>query len=208
MPIFIDRRLNPKDKSLGNRQRFLWRAREDLKHSIRNSLHALLQGSLTPSRLALRHEDRMEDVRDLMLARLGELAHDRPHLARRIRMATDVQGLWYLRGDLMSALAAAYGETRARHDVAEITKAFHGLLPRGMAFKVDPLEAPARGYVCENLGASFRLPELGPIGSNGLANARDFEAPVAWHETDAGPYEIVKRHGAAAAGKLAAWLKA
>ena len=49
--------------------------------------------------------------------------------------------------------------------------------------------------MCENLGASFRLPELGPIGSNGLANARDFEAPVAWHETDAGPYEIVKRHG-------------
>jgi homogentisate 1,2-dioxygenase len=69
------------------------------------------------------------------------------------------------------------------------------LLPRGMAFKVDPLDGPARGYVCENFGAAFRLPELGPIGSNGLANPRDFEAPVAWHEHDAGEYEIVKRYG-------------
>ncbi|MBW8843993.1 MAG: homogentisate 1,2-dioxygenase [Burkholderiales bacterium] len=72
------------------------------------------------------------------------------------------------------------------------------LLPRGMAFKVDPLDVPARGYVCENHGAALRLPELGPIGSNGLANARDFEAPVAWHEAEDGDYEIVKRYG----GKL------
>ncbi|MFG6443350.1 homogentisate 1,2-dioxygenase [Roseateles sp. LKC17W] len=81
----------------------------------------------------------------------------------------------------------------------EVAPGFIALLPRGMAFKVDPLDVPARGYVCENLGAAFRLPELGPIGSNGLANARDFEAPVAWYEdeapTSAGAYEIVKRHG-------------
>ena len=55
------------------------------------------------------------------------------------------------------------------------------LLPRGMAFKVA-VEGPSRGYVCENYGAPFRLPELGPIGSNGLANARDFLAPVAAFE--------------------------
>ncbi|HEU6456179.1 MAG TPA: homogentisate 1,2-dioxygenase domain-containing protein, partial [Roseateles sp.] len=60
---------------------------------------------------------------------------------------------------------------------------------------VDPLDVPARGYVCENHGAAFRLPELGPIGSNGLANPRDFEAPVAWHEVEEGEYEIVKRYG-------------
>ncbi|MEO6277138.1 homogentisate 1,2-dioxygenase [Roseateles sp.] len=80
----------------------------------------------------------------------------------------------------------------------EVAPGFIALLPRGMAFKVDPLDLPARGYVCENHGAAFRLPELGPIGSNGLANARDFEAPAAWHETDDGAYEIVKRYG----GKL------
>ncbi|TIT63465.1 MAG: YeaH/YhbH family protein [Mesorhizobium sp.] len=38
MPIFIDRRLNPKDKSLGNRQRFLRRAREELKRSLRDQI--------------------------------------------------------------------------------------------------------------------------------------------------------------------------
>jgi homogentisate 1,2-dioxygenase len=88
------------------------------------------------------------------------------------------------------------------------------LLPRGLAFKVDPLPDDsedagdgalrARGYVCENYGAPFRLPELGPIGSNGLANVRDFLAPVAWFEeagasASAGaahlPYEIIKKDG-------------
>ena len=68
------------------------------------------------------------------------------------------------------------------------------LLPRGMAFKVA-VTGPSRGYVCENYGAAFRLPELGPIGSNGLANARDFQAPVAAFEADGGSYEIVKKFG-------------
>ena len=54
--------------------------------------------------------------------------------------------------------------------------------------------------MCENYGAPFRLPELGPIGSNGLANARDFQAPVAAFESDegeTGAYEIVKKVGGA-----------
>jgi homogentisate 1,2-dioxygenase len=67
------------------------------------------------------------------------------------------------------------------------------LLPRGVAFKVSLPDGPSRGYVCENYGAHFRLPELGPIGSNGLANARDFIAPAAAFESDAGDYEIVKK---------------
>jgi homogentisate 1,2-dioxygenase len=56
------------------------------------------------------------------------------------------------------------------------------VIPRGVRFRVT-LEGPeARGYVCENYGSAFRLPELGPIGSNGLANPRDFESPVARFE--------------------------
>jgi homogentisate 1,2-dioxygenase len=70
------------------------------------------------------------------------------------------------------------------------------LLPRGMAFKVA-VDGPSCAYVCENHGAPFRLPELGPIGSNGLANARDFLAPVAAFEATPGPYEIVKKAGGA-----------
>lgn len=70
------------------------------------------------------------------------------------------------------------------------------LLPRGIAFKVA-VDGPSRGYVCENYGATFRLPELGPIGSNGLANPRDFLAPVAAYEDSKGEYEIVKKYGGA-----------
>jgi homogentisate 1,2-dioxygenase len=67
------------------------------------------------------------------------------------------------------------------------------LVPRGMRFRVALQEGEARGYVCENYGAPFRLPELGPIGSNGLANARDFLAPMAAFEEDAGPVRIVNK---------------
>ena len=69
------------------------------------------------------------------------------------------------------------------------------LLPRGMPFKVGLPDGSARAYVCENYGAPFRLPELGPIGSNGLANARDFLAPTAAFEADNGGYELVKKFG-------------
>jgi homogentisate 1,2-dioxygenase len=69
------------------------------------------------------------------------------------------------------------------------------LLPRGVLFKVELPDGPSRGYVCENYGAQFRLPELGPIGSNGLANARDFLAPVAAFEDTPGRYEVVKKFG-------------
>jgi homogentisate 1,2-dioxygenase len=72
------------------------------------------------------------------------------------------------------------------------------LLPRGLVFKVDLLDKQARGYVCENYGAPFRLPELGPIGSNGLANPRDFLAPAAAFEEDDGEFEMVKKY----AGRL------
>jgi len=56
------------------------------------------------------------------------------------------------------------------------------MLPRGLRFKVELPDGPSRGYICENYGAALRLPELGPLGSNGLANPRDFLAPVAAFE--------------------------
>jgi homogentisate 1,2-dioxygenase len=65
------------------------------------------------------------------------------------------------------------------------------VLPRGLRFRVELLDPEARGYVCENYGAPFRLPDLGPIGSNGLANPRDFQAPVAWYEDLDGECELL-----------------
>ncbi|WP_330292107.1 homogentisate 1,2-dioxygenase [Streptomyces sp. NBC_00576] len=67
------------------------------------------------------------------------------------------------------------------------------LVPRGVRFRVELIDAVARGYVCENYGAPFRLPDLGPIGANGLANARDFRAPVAAYEDVEGPVEVVNK---------------
>ena len=56
------------------------------------------------------------------------------------------------------------------------------VIPRGVKFRVEVIEGPLRGYICENYGASFGLPERGPIGSNALANERDFLYPVAAYE--------------------------
>jgi homogentisate 1,2-dioxygenase len=75
----------------------------------------------------------------------------------------------------------------------EVAPGSIGVVPRGMKFRVQPLEGEARGYVAENYGLPFRLPELGPIGANGLANPRDFETPVAWFEDQDDPTEVVQK---------------
>jgi homogentisate 1,2-dioxygenase len=67
------------------------------------------------------------------------------------------------------------------------------VIPRGVRFRVELLDATARGYVCENFGALLRLPDLGPIGSNGLAAERDFLAPVACYEDRDDRYELVAK---------------
>jgi homogentisate 1,2-dioxygenase len=56
------------------------------------------------------------------------------------------------------------------------------VIPRGMKFRVELLDGPSRGYICENYGDYLELPERGPIGANGLANPRDFLYPVAAFE--------------------------
>jgi len=67
------------------------------------------------------------------------------------------------------------------------------VLPRGLKFRVDLPADAARGYLCENYGAPFRLPDLGPIGANGLANARDFLAPVAAFEDREGSFRVIAK---------------
>ncbi len=67
------------------------------------------------------------------------------------------------------------------------------VIPRGVRFKVDLPEGSARGYICENFSALFRLPDLGPIGSNGLANPRDFLTPRAAYEDREGAFKLVAK---------------
>ena len=89
------------------------------------------------------------------------------------------------------------------------------IIPRGLVYRVELLEGPARGFVCENYGEKFEMPGRGPIGANCLANPRDFKAPVAafeqrdvpstitikwcgqFHKTEIGqsPLDVVAWHG-------------
>jgi homogentisate 1,2-dioxygenase len=69
------------------------------------------------------------------------------------------------------------------------------VVPRGIRFAVDLPDGPSRGYVCENYGAMYALPELGPIGANGLANPRDFAYPVAAFEDREESVEVVQKFG-------------
>ena len=75
--------------------------------------------------------------------------------------------------------------------VLEVKPGEIALIPRGLKFRVDLPGQEARGYICENYGLPFRLPDLGPIGANGLANARDFLAPVAAFEDTDEEFQIV-----------------
>ncbi len=68
------------------------------------------------------------------------------------------------------------------------------IIPRGVRFRIE-LDVPIRGYICENYGAPFRLPDLGPIGANGLANPRDFETPVAWFEDVDREVQCIQKYG-------------
>lgn len=67
------------------------------------------------------------------------------------------------------------------------------VIPRGVKFRVELLDKEARGYVCENYGALFTLPDLGPIGANGLANPRDFQIPVAAFEDVEGEFKLIAK---------------
>jgi homogentisate 1,2-dioxygenase len=68
------------------------------------------------------------------------------------------------------------------------------IIPRGVRFRALLPDGEARGYVAENQGALFRLPDLGPIGANSLAASRDFKTPVAWYEDRDEPFELIQKY--------------
>ena len=69
------------------------------------------------------------------------------------------------------------------------------VIPRGVIFRVELVDGPARAYVCENYGGALTLPDRGPIGANCLANPRDFLAPVAGYEEVEGPHTLAVKWG-------------
>ena len=77
--------------------------------------------------------------------------------------------------------------------VLEVEPQEIALIPRGIRFRVSLPDGTARGYMCENFGHAMRLPDLGPIGSNGLANPRDFLTPHAAFEDVDGDFELIAK---------------
>lgn len=69
------------------------------------------------------------------------------------------------------------------------------VIPRGVVFRTELIDGPARAYVCENYGGAFRLPDRGPIGANCLANPRDFHTPVAAYEDREEPSTLFVKWG-------------
>ena len=105
--------------------------------SIRNSLYGLL-GHSQPTESLL--DNRTEDIRESMLDLLGDSgARSHPNVTRRIRYASDVHALWYLRGDLMAILADIHGEAQARTQVRKLTDMFRGLLPGALTSRRSAL---------------------------------------------------------------------
>ena len=102
---------------------------------LRSSFMALL-GRNEPTPQAV--NARTELIRELMLHELGEYGEKKfPAVARRVRYASDVQGLWYARSDVMAILANTYGETVARAKIADISGRFKGLLPKSLTGKIS-----------------------------------------------------------------------
>ena len=96
-------------------------------------------------------------------------------------------------GELLIVPQGGKLQLESEMGVLEIEPEQIAVIPRGVRFRVMLPDGPARGYVCENYGALLRLPDLGPIGSNGLAYSRDFETPVAWFEDADIETEIIQK---------------
>jgi homogentisate 1,2-dioxygenase len=94
-------------------------------------------------------------------------------------------------------VVAQQGSLRFRTEfgVIEIAPGEVCVIPRGVIFRVELIDSPARAYVCENYGGGFTLPDRGPIGANCLANARDFLTPTASYEDIEAPHTLFVKWG-------------
>ena len=96
-------------------------------------------------------------------------------------------------GDML--IVPQHGTLRivSENGLLEVPPKHVAILPRGIRFAIEVSEA-CRGYVAEIFDGHFILPDLGPIGANGLANTRDFEAPTAWYEEYKGEFTVISAH--------------
>ena len=107
----------------------------------------------------------------------------------------DMQGRFFYDADGELLIVPQQGRLKIDTELGSIEVEPHeiAVIPRGIRFRVSLPDGAARGYVCENFGAFLRIPDLGPIGSNGLANPRDFLTPNAAFEDVEGDFELIAK---------------
>ncbi|MET0330315.1 MAG: homogentisate 1,2-dioxygenase [Dyella sp.] len=106
-----------------------------------------------------------------------------------------MQGRYFYDADGELLIVPQLGRLRIASElgVLELAPLEIAVIPRGIRFQVELLDAEARGYVAENFGAPLRLPDLGPIGANSLALPRDFLTPLAAYEDREGEFELIAK---------------
>ncbi|MEO5565476.1 MAG: homogentisate 1,2-dioxygenase [Luteimonas sp.] len=189
-----------------NRRSWLYRIRPAAMHGeftpfTQSRLHSAFgDGPVTPDQLRwdplpMPADDRPTDFVDGLFTMAGNgspaaMSGIGIHLYAANR---DMQGRWFYNADGELLVVPQQGRLRIATElgVLELGPQDIAIIPRGIRFAVSLPDGCARGYVCENFGAQLRLPDLGPIGSNGLANPRDFLVPVAAFEELEGDFELV-----------------
>ena len=192
-----------------NRRSWLYRLRPSASHAafapLPSGFDALFvpaSGPLPPNRLRwpapARPEGEMDFV-DGLLPMLGNGEPDRlegcaVHLYRANR-DMERRVLFNADGELLIIPQQGRLELLTELGRIDLSPGHIGLIPRGVRFRVLLVDETGSGYIAENYGAPFRLPELGPIGANGLANVRDFATPTAWFEDRDEPFELIQKFG-------------
>ncbi|WP_425929775.1 homogentisate 1,2-dioxygenase [Pseudomonas sp. NyZ201] len=185
------------------RRTWLYRIRPSALHPAFVRLERQLAGgplgAVTPNRLRWSPLDMPGEPTDFIdgwVTMAANSAGDKPagvsiHIYRANRSMERV----FFNGDGELLLVPQLGRLRLVTElgVLEVEPLEIAVIPRGMKFRVELPDGEARGYIAENHGAPLRIPDLGPIGSNGLANPRDFLAPVAHYEEARGPVPLVQK---------------
>jgi len=189
-----------------NRRSWLYRMRPTADHRpfVRYDgaplfARGIVKEPLAPNRLRWDPPGDLPDGKDFVDGTVTMLANRDPadlegvavHLYRASRSMT---GRVFTDADGELLIIPQFGTLRLVTELGrlEVAPGSIGVIPRGVKFRVE-VDGEARGYVAENHGPPLRLPQLGPIGSNGLANPRDFETSVAWFEDKDDQTEVVQK---------------
>jgi len=143
-------------------------------------------------------DDKLTFVSGLFTATTAGDAESMAGMAAHILLVTaSMTRDYFFNADGEMLVVAEQGRLRFRTEfgVIDIEPGEICVIPRGVIFRVELIDGPARGYVCENYGGAFTLPDRGPIGANCLANPRDFLAPVAAYEDREEPATLIVKWG-------------